>query len=70
MPTPNAGQGPTGTLPPGPENPSHADVGAALSVEQTFHDLLVRRAVYVPQRIQSGANLLHGVDLITKRVSR
>lgn len=67
---PNPGAGPLGTLPPGPKNPTASDVGAVLSVEQAWHSFMTRRGVYVPKSIQSAANILHGVDLITKRRSK
>jgi hypothetical protein len=46
-------------------NPTNTDVSTALSVEQTWHNLMKRRAVWLPERIKDGATFLHGVDLVT-----
>lgn len=50
-------------------NPSASDVGAALSVEEAWHNLMQRIGAWVPQRIQSGHNILNAVDIITGRKS-
>lgn len=66
---PTGAPGPIGGAPP-VQNPTPGDVGDALSVEQTWHNLMKRRGVWLPQQIQSGATILTGVDRITKRRSK